>query len=268
LTSRAKTQESAIRIALLHLAPLTGELDYNRRLIEAGIEQAAEAGAEWIVTPELAVCGYSFNELIGTDWIKVQPDAWVSTLCCKTAEQNLSLVLSHPERDPRSGKLFNSVLIIANGVIVGRHYKINALREGSESWSSPGEQVQPITLPGRTKVGVLICGDAFSPGIASSLRNRGAQILISSAAWAPGFHGPNGEWEQCSRLTGLSLLVCNRTGRDRHLDFSGAESAIIHEGKRFFSFSSPRSTVVLVDWHPHSSPAPFSSPRTLVLSLA
>lgn len=37
-------------------------------------------------------------------------------------------------------------------------------------------------------------------------------MLISSAAWAHGFHGPNGEWERCTQNAGLPLLVCNRTG--------------------------------------------------------
>ena len=37
---------------------------------------------------------------------------------------------------------------------------------------------------------------------------------------------PNGEWERCSRETGLPLLVCNRTGIDRTLRFTAAESLV------------------------------------------
>jgi len=98
-------------------------------------------------------------------------------------------------------------------------------------------------------VGVLICADAYSPGIARSLKAQGAQLLVSSAAWAPGFHGPNGEWEQCTRDTGLALLVCNRTGPDRTLSFTDAESVIVKDGQRLLSFQAERSAVVTIDWH-------------------
>lgn len=242
-------QTSELRIALLHLAPRVGELDHNRRLIEKAIEQAAANGAEWLITPELAVCGYSFNQLIGTDWIMVQPDGWLETLCRKTEQLGITLFLGHPERDPTRNKLYNSVLLIDGGAIVGRHRKINVLRSGSEAWSSPGTEATPFSLPRACKVGLLICSDAFSPDIAASLKAQGAQLLVSPASWAPGFHGPNGEWELCSSVTGLPLLVCNRTGPDLTLDFRNAESLIARNGKRLLSFRSPQSTVILVNWN-------------------
>lgn len=236
------------RIAMLHLAPRPGELDHNRRLVEVAIDLAVAAGADWIITPELVVCGYSFAEQIGTGWITSQPDPWRAGLYRKTAELGVTLFLSHPEREAGSNQLFNTVFVLASGTSVGRHRKINALRKGSEAWSSPGTDAIPIAVPGETKVGLLICGDAFSPGIAASLADQGAQILVSSAAWAPGFHGPDGEWERCSSATGLPLLVCNRTGIDRTLDFRDAESVVVQNGRRLLSFRSAQSTVVLVDW--------------------
>jgi predicted amidohydrolase len=81
------------------------------------------------------------------------------------------------------------------------------------------------------------------------LHAQGAQLLVSAAAWAPGLHGPNGEWERCTEETGLPLLVCNRTGPDRTLDFTRAESVIVKDGKRLLSFSSERSAIVVIDWN-------------------
>jgi 5-aminopentanamidase len=68
-----------LNVALLHLAPRAGDLAFNKLLIEAAIMKAA-AGADWVITPELAVCGYTFAPLIGTDWICVQPDPWMSRI--------------------------------------------------------------------------------------------------------------------------------------------------------------------------------------------
>ena len=69
-----------LHIAFLHLAPVPGDLSGNRRLIETAVMQAAQAGANWILTPELAVCGYSFIDRIGTDWIVPQPDDWMAQM--------------------------------------------------------------------------------------------------------------------------------------------------------------------------------------------
>ncbi len=74
-------------------------------------------------------------------------------------------------------------------------------------------------------------------------------MLVSSAAWAPGFHGPNGEWERCTKDTGLPLLVCNRTGPDITLDFTKAESVVVKDGQRRLSMSSDRSTVFVIEWN-------------------
>lgn len=239
-----------LRIALLHLAPVPGHLTQNRRLVETAVTTAAGLGATWIVTPELSVCGYAFADHIGTDWILPQPDPWMMHMCRLAARLQVTVFLSHPERDPQSDKLHNTVFVIAaDGTIAGKHRKINTLRTGSESWSSPGEQLAPVPVHPFSSVGVLVCADACSPGIAGSLNTQGAQVLVSSASWAPGLHGPDGEWERCTKDTGLPLLVCNRTGPDRTLDFTKAESVVAKEGRRLLSFSSERSAILAIDWN-------------------
>ena len=77
----------------------------------------------------------------------------------------------------------------ADGTILGTHRKINTLRVGAEAWSSPGDRGAPIPAEPFRRVGILICADAYSPGIARSLQAQGAQLLVSSAAWAQAFMG-------------------------------------------------------------------------------
>ena len=128
---------------------------------------------------------------LGTDWIEPQPDQWVSSLCRLMAQLRVTLFLSHPERDSKTDTLYNSLFVItADGCIIGSHRKINALRVGSEAWSTPGHRAEPIALSPVGHVGLLICADAYTPAIANNLKAHGAQILVSSAAWAPGLHGP------------------------------------------------------------------------------
>ena len=240
---------SILRIAFLHVAPVPGALVENRRLVVTAITKAADLGAHWVLTPELVVSGYTFADRLGTKWIKPQPDRWMAQVCRLAARRRLTIFLSHPERDPQSKLLYNSLFAIApDGRLAGRHRKINTLRVGSEAWSTPGTQATAFPLKPFGTLGLLICADAYSSGIASGLKAQGAKVLVSSAVWAPGLHGPNGEWERCTKETGLPLFVCNRTGMDRTMDFRKADSVVAQDGQRLFSLSFDRSAIFLVEW--------------------
>lgn len=243
------------KIALLHLETVPGAIERNRYVIVEAIKHAAATGAEWIVTPELAVCGLQFAQLIGTDWIQPQPDPWMQQVCTLVRSLKRTVFLSCPERD--DARLYNSVFVIdSTGDIVGRHRKINVLSD-SLSWSSPGDVAAPIECDG-IKVGVLVCADVYTSNIARAMKFEGAQMLVSPASWGPGLHGPNGEWEQRTHETGLPLIVCNRTGAEKSLDFWKAPSLVVKDGMRLLTHTSNRSAVLTFNWDfdrmgPHSS---------------
>ncbi|MCP9449888.1 MAG: carbon-nitrogen hydrolase family protein [Nitrospira sp.] len=232
-------------IALLHLDIVPGAVARNQAMVVEGVTRAASSGARWIVTPELVFCGLQFPPLIGTDWIKPQPDVWMARFCRLVRTLGVTVFLACPERE--GSRLYNSAFVIGpRGDILGKHQKINT-KSDSLSWSSPGDRAQPVRCDGIT-VGLLVCADAFTPGIAGSLKRSGAQLLLSPSSWGPGLHGPNGEWEDRSRETGLPLIVCNRTGIERSLDFRNAQSLVVKNGERLFVHSSERAAVLLFDW--------------------
>ena len=235
-------------IALLHLAPRAGEVATNRAALEQAARRAAANGARLIVTPELAVSGYGFRDLVGTDWIASgQPAlfAWAGGLAQETGA---SLVLGTPEASSDNGALFNSMMLFApDGSVTGRHRKINALRVGSESWSTPGDRTSVFTIEGVGRVGFFVCADMYSTRLVEETAVQGVDLLLSTAAWAPGHHGPDGEWERASATTSRPVLVCNRTGKDV-LDFDAAQSVAAVNGEIAFSHASPEQSIVLVDW--------------------
>jgi 5-aminopentanamidase len=144
-------------------------------------------------------------------------------------------------------------VIDSRGQIAGRHRKINTLKVGSESWSSPGDDLEPISMGRGWKIGVMVCADAYSPQVPQELKRKGANVLVSPAAWPPGLHGPNGEWERSTTDTGLTLFVCNRTGGDAAVDFTGGESVVAFAGKRIISASSKLSTAFTLTWNAGSA---------------
>ncbi len=139
------------------------------------------------------------------------------------------------------------ILFASDGTRVGHHRKINTLRVGSESWSQPGDRPTVLAIAGVGRVGLFVCADMHSQRLVRETTSLGVDLLLSSAAWAPGEHGPNGEWEWASKTTGRPVLVCNRTGPDV-LDFSGARSIAAVDGAIVQSHESSGSAIVLVDW--------------------
>ena len=240
--------EMPITIALLHLAPRPAKVENNKRVIEQAVLRASKMGARFIVTPELVVSGYGFRDLIGTDWIARDQTAlfdWTAWLARRAAAV---LVLGTPEVQPDDGKLFNSMILFSpDGTRLGHHRKINVLRQGSESWSTPGDRVTSVAVDGIGRLGLFVCADMYSRRLVEETAAQDVDLLVSSAAWAPGHHGPNGEWERASRATKRPVLVCNRTGGDV-MDFSAARSVGAADGSLVHVHASVDPAVILVDW--------------------
>ena len=232
----------------MHLAPITSDIAHNRDLVERATRTAAAAGAQWVVTPELCISGYMFMEEIGTDWILPQPDAWTQSYCNLVKELGLTVFLSHPERDPATDKMYNTIFVInRRGEIVGKHRKVKALR-GAEGWSTAGSEIDPISCDG-VNVGVLICADSYKNEVAQVLKDKGAELFVSPVAWGPGQCAPDGEWEQRTVDNGLPIMVCNRSGVERDdLDYRRAESVVAKDGKRLLEATSDRSVILTFDW--------------------
>lgn len=237
----------ALPLALLHFHPRVGELELNRRRLLAAVHQAAEAGARWILTPELCLSGYRFLEAMGAEWIAPQPDAWMADLLVTVRRLGVTLFLGHAEHDPETDQRYNTLFVLGPQGVLGRHRKIHVI-PGAEAWATKGDRLDPVAVDG-ISVGLLVCADAYTAPLVEKLKVACAEMLVSAAAWSPMPHGPEGAWEARSLETGLPLFVCNRTGMDATLDFSAAESGVYWRGVKQFGYAGPEA-VLRMDWDP------------------
>ncbi len=241
--------EAPATLALLHLAPRPGEIGHNKRLIGDAVRRAASLGARLAVTPELAVSGYGFRDRIGTAWIAEGQAALLEWAGDLARQANLFLLLGTPEAGDH---LFNSMILFGpDGARRGHHRKVLALKAGSESWSTAGDRATVVAAGDIGRLGLFVCADMYSERLVGETAEQGVDLLVSSAAWAPGEHGPSGEWERASLRTGRPVLVCNRTGVDA-LDFTGARSVAAAGGSLTFAHASAEAALVLVDWERRS----------------
>lgn len=229
---------------MLHLLLHAGEIKTNQSLITQAVQKAAEKGADWIITPELAVSGLQFTKECGTDWIQQQPNEFMSALMEEAKSYAVTLFIGAPEKDS-NGKLYNSVFVInQEGRLSGVQRKLSSV---TDEWSSSGMTLDPITID-HVKAGILICADSYTKNNAKVLRDEGAEVLIAPSSWGPGLHGPNGEWEARTMDTGLPMFVCNRTGADETVTFWEAKSLVIEKGVHLLAHHSRESAILLFDW--------------------
>jgi predicted amidohydrolase len=249
-------KNQSMRISMLHLAFRYDNILYNVELLEALFLRALQFEPDIVVMPELAVSGYEFYKEIGKEWIRDFVPAIIEKFSHLARENNVAFILSSPRYNTEKDRYYNAAIFIdERGQVIGEYYKVNVL-PGSEGWSSPGVDIKSIQWK-EHKIGLLICSDAYTEYIAKELATQGANVLISPAAWAPGMHEPNGEWEQRSLETGLCMYVCNRTGKEDQMNFEGSASAVIAGGRRMFEYSGKQPAILTVDvdgvdWSPRN----------------
>lgn len=251
------TKNETLKLSLLHLAFQYDDIERNVAHIEKALAIALKSNPNLIIMPELAVSGYEFRAEIGIDWIAKQVPTIVGRFCDWAKQNGAALIVSSPIYDEKAKLYHNAAIFIdEEGGIVGQHHKASVL-PGSEGWSTGAKSVETVGWNGRS-LGLLICADAYSPDIAAALAEQGAEVLISPAAWGPGLHEPNGEWEQRTQETGLTMIVCNRTGKENKMNFSGGTSAIVVNGQRVVTYSGDAEAILTIEvdaqtWQPLSN---------------
>jgi NAD+ synthase (glutamine-hydrolysing) len=163
-----------MRLALAQIDTIVGDLDGNRDLILARLDEARGAGADLVLFPELAVTGYPPEDLL------LRP-GFVAA-----AARSLEEIAGHA-RDvvalvgfPHLGNdLYNACAVCANGAVQAIYRKRFLPNYGvfdEDRYFAPGRDLVSLDLGG-TLVGVTICEDMWQPGPpATDLALAGAEL--------------------------------------------------------------------------------------------
>ncbi|NPV89765.1 MAG: carbon-nitrogen hydrolase family protein [Firmicutes bacterium] len=245
----SKKPEDKVRVALVHAAIAWNDKEYNLgRLLELN-EKAAEAGARIIVNPELALSGYSFSGRgeIGP-LAEAIPGPATEKFGALARKHGVYIAFGLPEIDKETGVIYNAaVLIDLEGKVLGRARKI-APTYKENLWSARGNLPVLVCDTAYEKLGMIICSDAFWHQPARLAALGGARLLLVLANWPPQGHPPDHFWRTRALENGFHVLACNRTGTDKSMDCTQAQSFIINpEGVVEKQVSSAEDTVVYGD---------------------
>ena len=236
------------RVALLHFNFIEHGVEENIAKLEQGIRLAGDRGAKFIVTPEMAVQGYHFMRFGRAYSVVDNIEEQISGIMALAEKYQAYIFLGTAVLDRPGAKPYNSCLAIGpQGKIIGRHDKLS-IHSLSEKWADEGKGNHAVDCGG-IKIGMLVCADAWFDENAEALKKLGAEAVVISAAWPPGFGGPpENAWMRCSKASGmLPVIVCNQTGYDGHLNCNIAMSALITNGELRMSYSSPDEALLLAD---------------------
>ncbi|MEM6749405.1 MAG: NAD+ synthase [Planctomycetota bacterium] len=250
-----------MRIALDQLNPTVGDVAGNARDVLDALDAARDAGADLLVTPELALVGYPPKDLLGSP---VMLDA-----CERAVEEiaercvGVAALVGTPWRvDASTGLgLTNAAVLCAEGRVVGRHdkrllptYDVFDERRYFDPGDTPG--CLTLEVDGRpVRLGVTICEDLWNdPAVVGLERplydgdpvaraaKAGADVLVNCSASPFAVGKPEVRRRLlvgAAQRHGLPIAYCNQVGGNDELVFDGgsrvldARGRVLGRAKRF-----------------------------------
>lgn len=239
-----------VKVAWAQINPTVGDLEGNRRLIEQAAREAAQSGAQILLTPELCLTGYPPEDLLLRPAFVRECESQVQQLAESLKDlRSLTVVLGHPAASAKSPApvsrsaskpgCFNAASVIEAGRVIAQYHKRELpnyqvfderryFQSGREAGSAP-----VVFDVGGVKFGVLICEDAWWDESAQAACSAGAQALCVLNA-SPFHLDKEAEREarmaECARMHRVPLIYAHLVGGQDELVFDGASFAVDRHG--------------------------------------
>ena len=175
----AATVESMLRLALAQLDLTVGALAENRKRIADSCADAARAGADLVLAPELGISGYPPEDLLLRPSFLRACQAEAELLA---AEVELPLIVGCPWLDV--DRVRNSALVLAGGEIVARYDKRELPNYGvfdEERTFSPGRGSLHVETP-EGALSLTVCEDVWLPDAVGEAAALGAACVLNISA--------------------------------------------------------------------------------------
>jgi NAD+ synthase (glutamine-hydrolysing) len=237
-----------MKLALAQIDPTVGDLEGNRDLILARIEEARTAGADLVVLPELAVTGYPPEDLLLRPSFVRAARASLERIAAET--RDLVALVGVPLFD---GYLYNACAICAAGEVTGWAKKRHLPNYGvfdEKRYFASSDELALIDVLG-TKVGITICEDMWVPGPPTTeLAAGGAELVVNLSA-SP-FHLGRAEEREAifsarARESGVRVALCNTVGGQDELVFDGHSLVLESDGSVLARAPGFEETLLIVD---------------------
>ena len=253
----------SLKIAIAQINATVGDFAGNTARIVDFAERARAQGADLLLTPELALCGYPPEDLLLRDDFCAACERELDLLAGRL--QGIAVLVGHPEK--RGERCYNAATLLSDGVRVATYYKQRLPSYevfDEERYFDSGEAPCVLTLKG-VRCGVNICADVWEAGAADLAREAGAEVLLVLNA-SPYHIGKQERRTEVLRQriasTGLPVVYANLAGGQDELVFDGGSFVLDSHGTvccQLPQFEEALAVVDFVDGQPQPGmivPAP------------
>jgi NAD+ synthase (glutamine-hydrolysing) len=234
-----------MKIGFAQINPTVGDLNGNFEKIVAAYERLATAGADLILTPELAITGYPPQDLVFKSRFVPQNLEVLDKLQARLGKA--ALLVGYVERNQGKGKPFhNAAALLQRGAAIQKTFKsllptYDVFDE--DRYFEPGCNSKPLIL-GAKKIGVTICEDIWTEHYlprplydvepVRALVEQGAQIILNLSASPFSLNKTAVRHEMVSALAQAhrrAIFYCNAVGGNDQLVFDGNSIAVNANGE-------------------------------------
>src|SRR5947207_9626970 len=229
-----------MKIGFAQINPTVGDLKGNCELIIGAYERLTDAGAELVLTPELAITGYPPQDLVFKSQFVPQNLEVLDKLQARL--RGAALLVGYVERNQGRGKPFhNAAALLQPGAPITKTFKsllptYDVFDE--DRYFEPGCNSAPLML-GAKKIGVTICEDIWTEHYmprpfydvepVRALVEEGAEIILNLSASPFSLNKPAIRREMVAALAQAHkrpIFYCNAVGGNDQLVFDGNSIAV------------------------------------------
>jgi NAD+ synthase/NAD+ synthase (glutamine-hydrolysing) len=222
----------SLKIAIAQINVTVGDFTGNIARIVDFAERAQQQGADLLLTPELALCGYPPEDLLLRADFCAACDRELDRLASRLPA--IDVLVGHPER--RDGHCYNAATLLRGGARIATYYKQRLPSYevfDEERYFESGERACVLTLKG-VNCGINICADVWEAGAADRAHAAGAELLLVLNA-SPYHIGKRERRTEVLRAriasTGLPVVYANLAGGQDELVFDGGSFALDSRGQ-------------------------------------
>ena len=239
-------------IALSQSNPVLGDLSKNVQLITEAAQLAANKGAKLLLTPELSLTGYPPEDLLLRDAFIQAVDQQLAVLTkALSVYPDLRVIVGHPKRTETG--LQNMASVLYRGDIIASFAKQKLPNHevfDEVRYFVPGNDACVFDIDG-TKVGLIICEDAWHASAAAQAKHHGAQLLVIPNA-SPYHVEKQSLREDVVKArvveTGLPLIYLNAVGGQDELVFDGASFAFNQAGQLVLAMPHFKEDLAFIEY--------------------
>ena len=250
-----------MKIGFAQINPTVGDLSGNFEKIQGAYERLAGAGAELVLTPELAITGYPPQDLLFKSQFVPQNLEVLEKLHARI--RGAALLVGYVERNQGRGKPFhNAAALLQAGAPISKTHKsllptYDVFDE--DRYFEPAHSVAPLIL-GTKKIGVTICEDIWTEHYlprpfydiepVRALVERGAEIILNLSASPFSLNKPAIRREMVTSLARAHrrpICYCNAVGGNDQLVFDGNSIAVNSAGELIAQLPAFRTAEEIVE---------------------